>query len=194
MDTKSRSDTVQTTDAELVERIRSGQEEALSVLLSRYTPMVRYWASRFSDQVHQQDDLMQEGLIALYSAVKVYKPSCASFATFASVCVKRSMVSVYRQAGSKKAVPSAALSAIEEHEASDKADPESFVIGKENFDEFLSRIRQALSPFEYAVLSHYLGCGNYDDVCVKLGIARKEMNNALQRARKKIRAISSESC
>ena len=90
-------------DEELVLKVKDGSNEALRLLFSRYTGIVRKFATEFA-QDNDIEDLVQEGLIALYSAIKVFDSSMSSFPTFASVCIKRSMISVLKKQYRKKQV------------------------------------------------------------------------------------------
>ncbi|MBO5726316.1 MAG: hypothetical protein J6S00_04575 [Clostridia bacterium] len=94
------------TDEELVKVIKSGNDDVLHILVSRYTPLIKSKAKEISASYEVDiEDLMQEGLIALYSAVKVYKNEVSLFSTFASVCIKRGMLSFCRSQNRKKDIP-----------------------------------------------------------------------------------------
>lgn len=177
-------------DDDIIREIQNGNEEFLSVIFNRYRQTVTAFANKFSSSPWERDDLVQEGLIALYSAIRLYNFSSASFPTFASVCVKRGMISALRQSNKARHIQSDKLISGEELASAVSDDPEIAFIDKESFNFFLADIKQTLSSFEYTVLSRYLLLGNYKEVCDSLDVSRKEVDNALCRARKKIKKIN----
>lgn len=179
-------------DDVILKEIQNGNEELLSVIFDRYRPVVSLLAKKFSSSPWEHDDLVQEGLIALYSAIRLYDFSSASFSTFASVCIKRGMISALRQSNKARHIPNELFLSVEEASVLLEDDPETSFIDKETVSAFLSDIKRTLSSFEYTVLSRYLLLGNYKEACDSLGISRKEMDNALQRARKKIKKINGD--
>lgn len=181
-------------DDVIIRDIQEGKEELLSVIFNRYRPVVSLLAKKFSSSPWEHDDLVQEGLIALYSAIRLYDFSSASFSTFASVCIKRGMISALRQSNKARHIPDEKFLTVDELSFTLGDDPETSFINRESFGTFLADIKQTLSSFEYTVLSRYLLLGNYKEVCNSLDISRKEMDNALQRARKKIKKLNSKSC
>lgn len=180
-------------DEELVRFFNSGESKCFSVIASRYTDKIRYIIRSVADTEkygEEIEDLMQEAYIALYSAVKVYDFSSASFSTFASVCIKRSIISAVRRDSRKKRIPRHLLTTLDESDTSFSDNPELQFIDKENYEVFSDKLKSVLSSFEYSVLSSYLLTGDYVKTAVALGVDKKAVNNALFRARDKIRNIS----
>lgn len=177
-------------ESELIRRIKDGETQLFPILSDKFLSVIHYCLSSFNSIEFDKDDLVQEGLIALYCAVGVYDSSISSFKTFASVCIKRGIISAIRRFSKKKHIPSVMVSSLEDVELYSDDNPEEFIIDKEDFYYLTDRIKLLLSSFEYSVLGAYLKYGNYSDVCKNLSITNKELNNALQRIRKKIIKIS----
>ncbi|MEE0946095.1 MAG: sigma-70 family RNA polymerase sigma factor [Acutalibacteraceae bacterium] len=174
----------------LVAEIQEGNTDSFQIISKRYMPVINYYLSAFNCSDNDKDDITQEALLALYSAAGVYNFSSASFSTFASVCIKRSIITSLRKLSGKKNIPNSLLTSIDENIESADVDPENAVINKESYIHFLDKIKFTLSSFEYNVITAYLRFGTYVDVAQALGIDVKDVNNALHRARKKIRKIN----
>ena len=172
---------------QLILRIRSGEEDMFSLLTSAYLPVINKYLSTIDCSISDKEDFVQIGLLALYGAVDAYDFSSSSFSTFVSLCVKRAIVSELRRVSSKKQIPHLALVNIDDTDLSDDNDPETAVIDKEDIGFLVDRIKSALSEFEYQVLNAYLKFGGYTETARALNVTVKEVNNALQRARIKIR-------
>ena len=175
---------------EAIRRVQSGETEYFHFISSRYLPTINYMVSTFDIQSSDREDLIQEGLMALYGAVGVYDFTSASFATFASVCIKRGIISALRSMYKKGNIPQSLITSIDEVSLVYDSDPENTFINKEDFIRFSDKIKLTLSSFEYCVLAAYLKYGNYSEVAQDQNVTVKEVNNALQRARKKIRKIN----
>ncbi len=178
------------TDEILVTKARQGDEGALQLLLNKYRPMVTYLASSFSVSSDEKEDLIQEGLIALYFAVKVYDFKSSSFSTFASLCAKRAIISALRKTTKTVLVTKELALAENFCEVGLDNNPETSFINRENYNDFSNKIKAALSDFEYMVLTAFLKYSNYNEMCESLHISRKEADNALQRARRKIKKLT----
>ena len=186
-------------DEELVSKVKDGSNEALRLLFSRYTGIVRKFATDFA-QDNDIEDLVQEGLIALYSATKVYDRSMSSFSTFASVCIKRSMISVLKKQYRKKQVPADMLlyvngdSEVGEQNVStpitDNTTPELLLIEKEVAATLSARVKAKLSDFEFKVLVAYLACYSYTDIADIFSVSEKSVNNAMCRVRQKLKDLN----
>lgn len=176
-------------DNEIIKRIQNGENELFSVVSKRYTSLISYFISSFNCSKEDREDLMQEGLLALYYAVGVYDFISSSFCTFASVCIRRGLISSIRRISRKKLLPQIELPDIENIPVGD-FNPEEVFINKENFIHFLDKIKLSLSSFEYSVLTSYLRYTNYGDVAENLSVSVKKVDNALQRVRKKISKIN----
>lgn len=183
------SDTVEN---EIICRIQNGDTELFSIISNRYLEHINYLISSINDSDVDREDLAQEGLLALYFAVSVYDFSSASFNTFATVCIKRSLISAIRRGCAKKRIPKNLFDSLDDFNdlKSNEFGPEDVIINKESFVYFLDKIKLMLSSFEYSVLVSYLKYGNYRDVSKHLSVPVKNIDNALQRIRKKIGKIN----
>lgn len=178
-------------DEELVSFINSGNDDVLHILVNRYMPLINNKAREFSLSYGiDNDDLVQEGLIALYSAVKVFKDDVSMFSTFASVCIKRGMLSFCRSQNRKKDIPRDKLVYSDyDVEISDVKSPEAILIEKEESFILTEDIKKILSSLEYKVLIAFIEFNSYDIIAQRLGITVKSVNNTMCRVRKKIREI-----
>lgn len=172
---------------QLIHRIRKGEEELFSLITSSYLPIIYKYVSSLNYSDIDKDDFVQIGLLALYGAVDAYDFKSASFVTFACLCIRRAIISELRYVSSKNQFSKDILSTISDAELWNDNDPESAFIDKESISVLIDKIKLSLSDFEYKVLTAYLKFGNYSKVGEALAITPKEINNALQRARKKIR-------
>ncbi len=175
------------TDAELIALFRNGDQTAFQQLAVRYMFVIRRKSADLFDKGVEADDLLQEGFLALHSAVNTYnETSGASFGTYAGVCIRNRLVSAVRSAGLKKNnVCTQPLS--DDIPFPTDREPENALIIKEDLDKLLQYIRNSLSPAELQVLSLYLDGKSYDEISAALGISRKSCDNAMQRVRRKLR-------
>ncbi len=174
---------------EIIRRIQNGESELFSIISGQYISLIGALVSSLNCSEDDREDLIQEGLLALYSAVGVFDFASASFKTFATVCIKRGLISELRRISRKKRLPQELFENLEDAKT-DEFGPEEAFINKENFVHFLDKIKLSLSSFEYAVLSAYLKFGNYNEVAKTLCVSVKRVDNALQRVRKKICKIN----
>ncbi len=179
------------TDEELVSLYREGNQEAAAYLIRKYKPLVlRISGARFLAG-GDHDDLIQEGMIGLFKALRDYDSGReASFLTFASLCIDRQMLSAIEAAGRGKNRPlnDAVYLGEEELECAEKQfreSPEKIVIDREGADERIRLLRTKLSSFEKKVLDLYLTGMDYHEIADVLGKPPKSVDNALQRIRKK---------
>lgn len=174
-------------DNELICHIRRGEYRYLEILSARYKPMISSIASDYASNDFELDDLVQEGDIALLSAVRSFSEEKSSFRTFANLCVTRAISSFVKSAAVAKRIPSGLIDPIEDTDFSDKASPESIIIEKEDYKNLTNRIKLTLSELEYKVLCEFLQDSSYTDISNKLGISVKSVDNALRRVREKIK-------
>lgn len=177
------------TDEQLVKLIKAGNNDCLHTLINRYSNTIKYKAASLCD-FSDYDDMVQEGIIALYSAVNVYNETLSSFSTFANLCIERSLITAYRKLFSKKQIPKYAKVSFENIDNLSDNTPESLIIEKEECELFTNRIRTLLSDFEYKVLCEYLVNNSYQVIADSLKTDKKSVNNAMMRLRKKIKAIN----
>ena len=183
-------------DEQLVVRAKDGDDEALTALIQRYAPFVRMRAGGYGVKELDADDLYQEGMIALLTAVRNY---CAglnsSFRTFASVCINNKLNSALRAHMREKNAPMRGYLSLSEPEVPEEAltahtlDPEQLVIQSEETDARNRRIETLLSLFERQVLKLYLSSYSYEEMSKQLGSSTKAVDNALQRVRRKLRTV-----
>ena len=144
------------------------------------------------------EDLIQEGMLGLFKAVRDYKPEKeASFATFAGLCIDRQMYSAVASSQRQKHQPLNSFVSLSEPVSEqelrlvDEETPEEIMISRENVIGMHERIKERLSKFEYQVLELYLKGYDYTQIAEKLGKQPKAIDNALQRIRSKVREVCS---
>ena len=182
------------TDEELIVRLRAGENVISDYLMEKYKDLVRRRANAMYLIGGEKDDLIQEGMIGLFKAVRDYQPNRkTSFQTFAGLCIERQIYSAIQGSNRQKHLPLntyVSLSAEEEENTMGEQwaeNPEAIVIDRENVRILEEEIKKLLSPLENTVLSYYLDGYNYVQIGEILGKSPKSMDNALQRIRTKIR-------
>ena len=177
-------------DDVLAEFSKDGDDNAFNELAIRYLSRIRFIARKYSAQGYEQNDFVQEGLMALLYACKTYDAhGGSSFGNFVSLIVERRFISIIRSSQSKKAVPDAMLIHIDGYdgELTDYlGDPEEQLEYKEQLDQVMKRLNALLSAREYEVLMLFASGLSYSKISHKLNISEKSVDNALQRARRKI--------
>ena len=185
----------QFTDEELIERLRDGEQELEDYLMEKYKGMVLKKAHAMFIVGGEREDLIQEGMIGLFRALRDYQPGkSATFATFANLCVERQIYKAIEMSGRLKNKPLNSYISLSEEEspildslAFEQQDPEAIVIDRENVNVMQKKIRQHLSRFETRVLDSYLEGMTYTQIAEAMGKSPKSIDNALQRIRGKIR-------
>ena len=185
----------QFTDEELIERLRDGEQELEDYLMEKYKGMVLKKAHAMFIVGGEREDLIQEGMIGLFRALRDYQPGkSATFATFATLCVERQIYKAIEMSGRLKNKPLNSYISLSEEEspildslAFEQQDPEAIVIDRENVNVMQEKIRQHLSRFETRVLDSYLEGMTYTQIAEAMGKSPKSIDNALQRIRGKIR-------
>ena len=167
-------------------------DNAFNELVIRYLNKIRFIARKYSAQGYEQNDFVQEGLLALLYACKTYDAhGGSSFGTFVSLLVERRFISIIRSSQSKKAVPDAMLvrlDGLDEEPADYVATPEEQLVCKEQLAQVLKRLDALLSSREYEVLMLFASGLSYEAIARRLHITEKAVDNALQRARRKVGA------
>ena len=191
-------------DEELILRIRDGEEKITDYIMEKYKNLVRSKAGSMYILGADRDDLIQEGMIGLFKAIRDYDIGRdASFATFADLCVARQMYTAVQAAGRKKHAPLNSYVSLYAGNGSDKTEeekklldslvsrdeqnPEELLIDRENVERIEKAIESELSSFERQVLDLYLTGMKYTEIARVLGKDDKSTDNALQRCRSKIR-------
>ncbi len=165
-------------------------EAALAKLMAGYMPYIQKRAARTRVTGLEKDDLVQEGLLGLFRAIQTYEEQGgASFSTYASACINNAMATAVKQATRKKHLPLNEYLPLPEGEAQAAADsPEETAIARENYVALLQKINGELSKLEKNVLALYLKGYDYAAVAKRLDTTPKSVDNALQRARRKLKS------
>ena len=194
----------QASDEELIELLRDGETAVTDYIMDKYKYLVRSKAQAMYILGADTEDLIQEGMIGLFKAVRDY--DCgrdASFFTFADLCISRQMYTAVQASHRKKHAPLNTYISLygERKENSEGAvlqeilsagqgsDPESLFLDKERMEYLESEIQKELSTLEKQVLDLYLTGMTYSQIAKVLGKAEKSTDNALQRVKAKMKKI-----
>ena len=196
----------QMTDENLLQEITQNQNNtALDCLIERYKDIVSIKANKFFMVGSEKEDMLQEGYIGLYKAVKSFdKEKQNSFKTFAGLCIERQMITAVKNSNRQKHIPlnsSLSLNSGVYDENDDTEvmeildtrktgeDPLDIVTKKEYFTVVENAIDDSLSDFEKKVLQHYKNGESYAEIAQKLQSKVKSVDTAIQRIRKKAMKI-----
>ena len=195
------------TDEELIARLRAGEREITDYLIDKYKSLVRTRARALYLVGGDHEDLIQEGMIGLFKAVRDYDSGRdASFFTFAQLCISRQMYTAVQASKRKKHLPLNTYVSLDSQEDSGeqkgqeqplvelladrtKLNPEELVLDKERVDYLERAMEKELSEFEKQVLDLYRTGMNYSQIARVLGRDEKATDNALSRAKQKIRGL-----
>ena len=181
------------TDDALIPMARAGDDAAVTELVARYLPMIRRRAARYFLPGMEAEDVVQEGLIGLLKAIRLYDGDQSAFPTYAQVCVSSTMATAAKAALSPKSRPLRDYSSLDTLEEGEQAEGgaglEEELIIAEQLEELRSRIRTVLSGFEQRVLTLYLSGHSYLEISQLLRTTPKAVDNALQRVRRKLRSV-----
>lgn len=190
-------------DEELIEKLRQGEDDITDYILEKYKPLVRKKTNAMYLIGGETEDLIQEGMIGLFKAIRDYKPDKdASFYHFAELCINRQLYSALEASNRKKHQPLNSYISLSEQEHPDavaaellvdkESGPEQTVIEQEVWEEYKKRLAQKLSRMENQVLQYYLDGNHYIQIAEIMGKSPKSIDNALQRIRQKIRQMKPE--
>ena len=194
----------QMTDEKLIENIKNDDCIALNCLMKRYNDVVNMKANKFFMVGAEKDDIVQEGMIGLYKAVKSFDTTKQnSFKTFANMCIERQLITAVKNSNRQKHIPlnssvSLNAAAYDDNEDVDKIDvldiktlddPSEIIAEREYFESMENKIKEALSEFELQVLHEYEKGKSYADIAIKLNAKVKSVDTAIQRIRKKANKI-----
>lgn len=183
----------QLTDEELLTLIREGEEDCMDILIERYKRQVRNQARALYLIGGDGDDLIQEGMLGLFKAIRDYSPEkSASFEAFARLCISRQLYSAVQAAGRMKHAPLNTYvelsEQLERQEDRPKGkSPEELLIDRENTQGMQERIEKLLSPMEQEILRSYMEGESYTEIAERMGKKAKSVDNALQRIRRKLK-------
>ena len=194
----------QMTDEKLIENIKQEDQKALDCLLQRYNETVTMKANRFFMVGAEKEDMIQEGMIGLYKAVKSFNSEKQnSFKTFANMCIERQLITAVKNSNRQKHIPlnssiSLNAAAYDDNEDMDKMDildvktlndPSDIIADREYFESMENKIKENLSEFELQVLHEYEKGKSYAAIAEKLNAKIKSVDTAIQRIRKKANKI-----
>ena len=197
----SKKDYDNTKDEDLIEIIKSGDKYALDYLIDRYKELVNIKVSKYYIIGAERDDIVQEGLIGLFKAIKCYKPDQQnSFKSFANMCIERQLITAIKTSNRQKHMPlnsylSLNMSAYDEDGNNDSndtsimevfnssliEDPLDTITKKEYYTSVENAIDKSLSGFERQVLNRYINGESYVEIAQKLDTPVKSIDNAIQR-------------
>src|SRR4051794_9516119 len=192
----------QVEDSYLLALAKNGSPDAYDLLVRRYYGFVRLKASSYFIAGGDSDDLIQEGLVGLYKAVRDFRPDReSSFRNFAELCITRQIITAVKTATRNKHVPlnqyvsfsSTPAGASESEPSLDEMlpgstvhDPVNQVISSEELRSLVACLSTALSELESRVLALYLDGYSYEQVGERIGCDTKTVDNALQRVKRKV--------
>ena len=190
---------------EIVHQIKEGRTELTDQIMEKYKNLVRKKARALYLMGGDNDDLMQEGMIGLFKAVRDFEPEYqASFAAFAEICISRQLYSAIQASNRKKHSPLNSYISLysgtigkdrrevplqEILPAAQMDNPEELVISRENARRLEAELKKRLSSFECRVLECYLEGRDYVEIAGQLGKSPKSIDNALQRIRRKVQGL-----
>jgi RNA polymerase sporulation-specific sigma factor len=189
-------------DEGLVELAQSGNDVAIDVLLTRYRHYARAKARTYFLAGADKEDIVQEGMIGLYKAIRDFEPEHnTAFRAFAELCITRQIITAIKTATRQKHQPLNSYvslnrpiaggddddrSLADSIETSEVADPAELVISAEEVRTIKAQMGEVLSPFEVEVLEHYIDGRSYQQIADMLGRHVKSIDNALQRIKRKL--------
>ena len=197
------------TDTELIISAKEGNEEALEYLLDKYKDLVNMKVSKYFIIGAEKEDIIQEGMIGLYKAVKNFEVDKQnSFKSFANLCIERQLITAIKTSNRQKHIPLNSslslntsvydndddVSLMEIFNSNTAEDPLDTITKKEYYKIVGNKIDKSLSDFEKQVLSRFAAGDSYVKIAEKLDAPVKSIDNAIQRIRKKaIKEIQNES-
>jgi len=185
----------------ILDRARRGDNWAVEAVFEQYKGLVRAKSRSYFLIGADNEDLIQEGMIGLYKAVRDYKPERhASFTSFAEICVTRQIITAIKTATRLKHLPLNTYISLSQNSVGGEADnstdnlmvgttasdPETMLIDRERTLSFKNELKRILSELEISVLSLYLKGEPYSEMSARLNKPVKSIDNALQRVKKKL--------
>jgi len=188
-------------DEEVVELAKMGDSIAQEYLINKYKNFVRAKARSYFLIGADREDIIQEGMIGLFKAIRDFKgDKLASFRAFAELCITRQIITAIKTATRKKHIPLNSYVSLNKpiyDEDSDRtlldvisgtriSDPEELIINREEFDDIEEKMGEILSSLEWEVLMAYLQGKSYQEIAIELDRHVKSIDNALQRVKRKL--------
>ena len=195
------------TDEDIVSLSQNGDGQALAFLLDKYKNFVRSKARSYFLIGADHEDIVQEGMIGLYKAIRDFKSQkLTSFRAFAELCVKRQIITAIKTATRQKHLPLNSYVSLNKplyDEESDRTlldviegrvtNPEDLYISQEDLNSIQNQIGELLSDLEQQVLASFLDGKSYQEIAAALGRHVKSIDNALQRVKRKLCKFLEES-
>jgi len=187
-------------DEELVRVIKDGDKSALEYLIVKYKDLVQMKVSRYYIIGAEREDIVQEGLIGLFKAIKNFEADKQnSFKSFANLCVERQLITAIKSSNRQKHIPLNSYLSLNnsnhDNDEDDKTlleilnstqeDPLDTITKKEYYESVEAIMDKHLSGFEKQVLNRYINGESYNEIAEKLDTPVKSVDNAIQRIRKK---------
>lgn len=187
----------------IIQAAQSSDGEAMTYLLEKYKSMVRALSRPLFLMDGDKDDLLQEGMIGLFKAIRTYDADKGTaFETFANLCISRQLYSAIKMSNRQKNIPLNSYISLDTSDGIEEGgdnffelnraltvwqqNPEEIVIGEENARSMKRRLYSRLSKMEMQVLSLFLKGLTYQEIAGKLGKTPKAIDNALQRIKLKL--------
>ncbi len=188
-------------DEDIILDAKVGNERALEYIINKYKSFVRAKARTYFLIGADREDIIQEGMIGLFKAIRDYKgDKLSSFRAFAELCITRQIITAIKTATRQKHIPLNSYISLNKpifDEESDRtlmdiiseeciSDPEELVINREEFLGIESKMSEILSSLEWEVLTLYLEGKSYQEIAEELDRHVKSIDNALQRVKRKL--------
>ncbi|MFB7303949.1 MULTISPECIES: RNA polymerase sporulation sigma factor SigH [Heyndrickxia] len=188
-------------DEQLIELVHKGDSDALDYLIQKYRNFVRAKARSYFLIGADKEDIVQEGMIGLYKAIRDYKEDkLTSFKAFAELCITRQIITAIKTATRQKHIPLNSYVSLDKpiyDEESDRTlmdvisgakimNPEELIINREKYGNIEEKISELLSDLERKVLALYLDGQSYQEISEELNRHVKSIDNALQRVKRKL--------
>ena len=190
-------------DIQLIRLLRQGEDSVMDYLLEKYKYLVRKRANALFLLGGDSEDLIQDGMIGLFKAIRDYDEQVGSFYSFAELCINRQLYTAIQAAARKKHGPLNSYVPLSTAEAegdslpfwqtfaANDMNPEQMVIDRETMADVLEQIRAGLSRMEREVFEYCLKGMNYRQIAARMGKTEKSIDNSLQRIRQKIQKLLS---
>ena len=188
-------------DEEIIRKAKAGDDTALEYLINKYKRFVRAKARTYFLIGADREDIIQEGMIGLYKAIRDFRgDKLSSFRAFAELCITRQIITAIKTATRQKHIPLNSYISLNKpifDEESDRtlmdiineenvSDPEEMMISREEFAGIELKMNEILSNLEWEVLSKYLQGRSYQEIAQELNRHVKSIDNALQRVKRKL--------
>ena len=190
------------TDEQIVSLIKQGDEKALSYLLEKYKNLVNIKVGKYFIIGAEREDIMQEGMIGLFKAIKSFNPEKQNtFKSFANICIERQLITAIKSSNRQKNIPlnsylslntaaydnneEDSVELIDTFDSKLIEDPLETVMKQEYYEKIQNAVNKNLSKFEKQVLDRFVKGESYQIIAQRLDSPVKSVDNAIQRIRKK---------